>query len=84
MGWHGERLYVIMRDQANVAAAVAIENPVERRTVVYGLLTHHANATQVDLRRTLDRFGVAYRPYYLVNALEVDGGPLWRLSLIHI
>ena len=78
MGWHGERLYVIMRDQANVAAAVAIENPVERRTVVYGLLTHHANATQVDLRRTLDRFGVAYRPYYLVNAIEVDGGPLWR------
>ena len=78
VGWHGERLYVILKDQANVAAAVGIADPVERRTVVYGLLTHHANATQADLRRTLDRFGVAYRPYYLVNAVEVDGGPLWR------
>ena len=78
VGWHGERLYVILKDQANVSAAVGIADPVERRTVVYGLLTHHANATQADLRRTLDRFGVDYRPYYLVNALEVDGGPLWR------
>jgi hypothetical protein len=78
MGWHGERLYVVLKDQANVAAAVVIDDPVERRTVVYDLLTQHADTTQLDLRRTLDRWGVDYTPYYLVNALEVDGGPLWR------
>jgi subtilisin family serine protease len=77
-GWHGERLYVVLRNQADVSAAVAVADPVERRTVVYDILTHHADATQADLRRALDRFGVDYRPYYLVNALEVDGGPLWR------
>jgi subtilisin family serine protease len=78
VGWHGERLYVVLKDQADVAAAVVIDDPVERRTVVYGLLTQHADSTQIDLRRALDRWGVDYTPYYLVNALEVDGGPLWR------
>ncbi len=78
IGWHGERLYVVLKDQADVAAAVVIDDPVERRTVVYDLLTQHADTTQIDLRRALDRWGVDYTPYYLVNALEVDGGPLWR------
>ena len=77
-GWHGERLFVVLRDQANIGSAVVIDDPVERRTVVYDLLTHHAETTQADLRATLDRFGVAYTPYYLVNGLEVNGGPLWR------
>ena len=77
-GWHGERLYVVLKDQADVSAAVAIDDPTERRTVVYDLLTQHADSTQIDLRRALDRWGVDYTPYYLVNALEVDGGPLWR------
>ncbi len=77
-GWHGERLFVVLRDQANIGSAVVIDDPVERRAVVYDLLTHHAEATQADLRATLDRFGVAYKPYYLVNGLEVNGGPLWR------
>jgi hypothetical protein len=81
-GWHGERLYVVLKDQADVAAAVVIDDPVERRTVVYDLLTQHADTTQIELRRALDRWGVAYRPYYLVNALEVDGGPLWRWWLL--
>jgi len=78
VGWHGERLYVVLKDQANVAAAVVIDDPVERRQIVYDLLTQHADTTQIDLRRSLDRWGVDYTPYYLVNALEVDGGPLWR------
>ena len=73
-----QRLYVVLKDQANVAAAVVIDDPVERRTVVYELLTQHADSTQIELRRALDRWGVDYTPYYLVNSLEVDGGPLWR------
>lgn len=80
-GFHGERLLVILRDQADLTQAGSIPDRSERTRFVYDRLTEHAQATQAELRATLDRFGVAYRPYYLVNALEVDAGPLVRLYL---
>ena len=80
-GWHGERLYVILTDQADLTTATAIADAVERRASVYETLTRHANDTQQDLRQALDQGGIDYRPYYLVNALEVDAGPLVRLWL---
>lgn len=79
-GLYGDRLFVILREQANVANIHA-DTPDGQRTAVYTTLTDHANRTQADLRRVLDRFGINYTPYYLVNALEVDGGPLLRLWL---
>ena len=79
-GLYGDRLFVILRDQAAVDT-ISAATPDEQRTAVYTTLTDHANRTQADLRRTLDLFGVNYTPYYLVNALEVDGGPLLRLWL---
>ncbi|WP_374688634.1 S8 family serine peptidase [Promineifilum sp.] len=81
-GWHGERLFVILRDQADIGVAVAIADPVERRDFVYHTLAHHASATQADLRRALDAAGIDYTPYYLSNSLEVSGGPLlkWWLA----
>jgi len=80
-GFHGERLFVILRDQADLAAAPAIADRGARLTYVYNTLVEHADRTQADLRATLDRLGVAYQPYYLVNALEVRGGPLLRVYL---
>lgn len=80
-GLYGEQLYVIMVDQADLSAAAGIDDPVERRTYVYQTLVQHADATQDGIRRALDTTGVAYKPYYLVNALEVDAGPLLRLWL---
>jgi hypothetical protein len=80
-GFYGEELFVILREQADVGAAPAIEDREERLAFVYQTLAEHAEATQAPLRAELDRFGVPYRPYYLVNALEVDGGPLVRLWL---
>jgi subtilisin family serine protease len=53
-----------------------------RRQHIYDTLTQHAETTQVDLRRWLDRFGFSYTPYYLVNALEVNNNPLLRLFLL--
>ncbi|HXF60415.1 MAG TPA: S8 family serine peptidase, partial [Caldilineaceae bacterium] len=41
----------------------------------------HADTTQAGLRRALDRLGLAYTPYYLVNAIEVEGGLPVRLWL---
>ena len=45
------------------------------------MLVQQANETQAGLRSTLDTFGVDYTPYYLVNAMEVQGGTLVRLYL---
>jgi subtilisin family serine protease len=80
-GFHGERLFVILREQADLSAAPAIPERGARLTYVYNTLVEHANHTQADLRATLDRLGVDYQPYYLVNALEVRGGPLLGLYL---
>lgn len=80
-GWHGERLYVILNDQADLSAATPNPDPITRRTEVYETLVRHADTTQGGLRQALDRVGIDYRPYYLVNSLEVDAGPLVRLWL---
>ena len=45
-------------------------------------LTQQANRTQANLRATLDRLGISYRPYYLVNALEVNAGPMLSAYLM--
>lgn len=80
-GFFGERVYVILADQADLSAAPAIPDRVERLTYVYDTLVAHADTTQADLRRLLDALRVGYRPYYLENALEVDAGPLLRAYL---
>ena len=77
-GWHGERLFVIMAAQPDASLAATVADPVERRAAVYDILVRQANASQADLRRQLERLGIDNTPYYLVNALEVDGGPLLR------
>ncbi|NKQ37314.1 MAG: S8 family serine peptidase, partial [Chloroflexi bacterium] len=81
-GLHGDRIFVILKDQADVSSAVQIDDYDQRRQFVYDALTSHADTTQADLRQSLDRLGVDYTPYYLVNGLEVRGGlPLqWWLS----
>jgi hypothetical protein len=80
-GFYGDRLFVVMAEQIDVSAAASIADYDERRKQVYISLVEHAEQEQADLRRLLDRFGVAYRPYYLVNGLEVQGGLLARLWL---
>jgi hypothetical protein len=80
-GFYGEKLFVILREQADVGAASQIADRNERLRFVYTTLTQQADHTQANLRATLDQLGVAYQPYYLVNALEVDGGPALRAYL---
>ncbi len=78
-GFFGEQLFVILKDQADVSAAKSITNRDARLRYVYTTLTQHADQTQARLRATLDQFGIKYRPYYLVNAMEVDAEPLLRV-----
>jgi subtilisin family serine protease len=78
-GYHGDRLFVVLKDQADLAAVAAEPDLAARRAAVYKTLTTHAATTQAELRAGLDRLGVAYTPYYLVNALAVDAG--WPVAL---
>lgn len=77
-GFFGEEYFVILKDQADLSSTVSIVDPVERRQVVYDTLVAHADETQGDLRADLERRGLEYRPYYLVNAVQVKGGLLAR------
>lgn len=79
--FYGDRLFVVMAEQADVNSAAEIDDIVARRTFVYGTLVEHAVSTQEDVRDDLARWGVDYTPYYLVNGLEVEGGPILRLWL---
>ena len=81
-GFYGDRLFVILKNQADLSDVSQIHDIDQRRTAVYQTLTEHANETQADLRNTFDSFSVDYTPYYLVNALEVRGGTLVRLFLL--
>lgn len=80
-GFYGDRLFVVLKDQADLSAAASIDDYHERRQVVYTTLVNHANDSQSDLRRLLGRLGMGYQSYYLVNAIEVKGGLLARLLL---
>jgi ABC-type tungstate transport system substrate-binding protein len=72
-GFYGEQLFVILRDQADLSQAPSIADRGERLRYVYTTLTRHADETQADLRATLNLAHAQYRPYYLVNAIEVNG-----------
>jgi subtilisin family serine protease len=80
-GFYGDRLFVIFKAQADVSDAADIADYNERRRFVYDTLTNHADQHQQDLRWYLDTLGIDYRSYYLVNALEVEGGLVARLLL---
>jgi len=79
-GLYGERLFVILKSQADLSG-VSTDSREARVTDVYRRLVEHAQSSQADLRETLDRWHLDYTPYYLVNAVEVDGGPAVRAWL---
>jgi hypothetical protein len=82
LGFYGDRLFVILKAQADLSQVRQIEAIEERRAAAYRQLTRFAEDSQAGLRQTLDALGVQYTPYYLVNALEVRGGMLLRLFLL--
>ncbi|WP_326562304.1 S8 family serine peptidase [Micromonospora sp. NBC_01796] len=84
-GFHGEKLFVVLKEQASLgdlrAGPTGVAGQPGRVGEVYRRLVDTASRTQVDLRRQLDRWRLDYTPYYLVNAIEVDGGPAVRAWL---
>lgn len=81
-GNYGDRLFVILKDQAELSAVAEIKDRDLRLSAAYEQLTEHANTTQAPMRKFFDAVGVKYTPYYLENAMEVRGGTLVRLYLL--
>ncbi|MEV4491526.1 S8 family serine peptidase [Micromonospora coxensis] len=84
-GLHGERLLVVLREQADLSGVPAgtpgRAGRDARAAEVYRRLVDTADRTQADLRRELTRLRLRPTPYYLVNAIETDGGPAVRAWL---
>jgi len=81
-GNYGDRLFVIFKDQADISEVASIKDRDARLTAAYTQLTDFSNKTQAGLRKLFDGVGVKYTPYYLENAMEVQGGALVRLFLL--
>ena len=56
-GWYGDRLFVILKDQADVSAAAGMKDYDARREFVYDTLVTHAGDTQADLRARAGQAG---------------------------
>ncbi|MEU8125824.1 S8 family serine peptidase [Micromonospora sp. NPDC049049] len=84
-GLYGERLFVVLRTQADLsglpAAAPGRAGRDARAAEVYRRLVTTAEQSQGDLLRGLNRLRLDPVSYYLVNAVEVDGGPAVRAWL---
>jgi subtilisin family serine protease len=84
-GLFGDRLFVVMKDQASLEGLPTTTGlgagRDQRVEAVYRRLVEHANRTQATLRADLDRLHLSYKPYYLVNAIAVSGGPEVRAWL---
>jgi hypothetical protein len=80
-GLHGERVFVVMREQADLSGLAGIPDRAERLTATYRRLVEHAERTQAGVRAELRRLRLRFTPYYLVNGIEVDGGEAVRALL---
>lgn len=80
-GFYGDRLFVILKEQADLTSIVQITDPGKRKAEAYVKLTETATRSQASIRETLDTLRIDYTPYYLVNAIEVDDNLLIRLYL---
>ncbi len=80
-GFYGENIFVIFKDQASLNSLPDGLDYAQRRQAVYDALTKQADQSQQKIRATLDRFGISYTPYYLVNAIEVQADPIVRFWL---
>lgn len=78
-GFYDDGFLIILDDQADLSDAYAIADREARVQYVYDTLVETAERTQAPLREELDRLGVPYRPYYIVNMIRVDSHR-WLLS----
>lgn len=67
------KFLVVLAEQADLSAAADHHTREGRLQYVYDVLRVVALRSQAPLRAELDVAGVAYRPFYIANMLEVKG-----------
>jgi subtilisin family serine protease len=72
---------VVLRDQANLSGAARLAGKAARGRFAVERLRAVARRSQPPLLAELDWRGVAYRPFYLVNAVLVEGDAALLLDL---
>lgn len=80
-GFFGEKIFIVMKDQADLTDAASIANVADRRQAVYDELVSTASNSQIAIRAKLDSWHINYTPYYLVNGLEADANPFLRMII---
>ncbi|MBC6470985.1 S8 family serine peptidase [Actinomadura alba] len=65
--------WVYLTSEADLDAAAKATTKTEKAKAVYSAKTQHAAATQAGLRKALDAAGAEYKPFWIVNALQVTG-----------
>jgi subtilisin family serine protease len=78
-GFANDGFLIILEEQADVSAAYDVTDRTERLTLVHETLIETAERTQAPLRTELDRLGLPYRPYYVMNMIRVHGH-VWRMG----
>jgi subtilisin family serine protease len=68
--------FVTMAEQADLSYADQLKTKEEKGAYVFQTLVDTANRTQADLRAYLDRQGVEYTSFYIVNTILVKSGSL--------
>jgi len=71
-GFSNDGFLIILAEQADLSAARTVPNREARLQYVHETLVETAERTQAPLRAELDRLGVPYRPYYIINMIRVD------------
>ena len=66
--------FIWMAEKADLSPASQLSTKEEKGRFVYQALRDTAERTQKDLRRALDRDGVAYRSFYIANKILVLDG----------
>src|SRR6266498_3910816 len=63
---------VVLRAQADLSGAANLSDRAQKKRFVYEALRSTADATQAPLRRRLERAGVRFQAFYLVNMIAVE------------
>lgn len=72
-GFHNDGFLIIMTEQADLQDAETIDDLIKRRTFVTDRLINTASQTQAPVRQALDSARLDYRPFYIINMIEVEG-----------
>lgn len=81
VGFFGDKIFIVMKDQADLSQVAQIDDLAARKQAVYSTLVSEADTTQADLRAQLTQWKLKFTPYYLVNGIETDTFSLYSMEI---